>query len=76
MVASRAHYRAKRIDWDALRRPTATYAGYREYAVSKLCNVLFAYELARRLEGKPITSNALHPGVITTKLLWKGFGSK
>lgn len=49
------------------------YNGYRAYAQSKLANVLFAYELARRLDGSGVTSNTLHPGVIGTKLLHVGF---
>jgi len=49
------------------------YSGYRAYAQSKLANVLFTYELARRLEGTGVTANALHPGVIATKLLHVGF---
>jgi retinol dehydrogenase-14 len=36
--------------------------------------VLFAYELANQLKGKQVTSNALHPGVIATKLLHAGWG--
>jgi NAD(P)-dependent dehydrogenase (short-subunit alcohol dehydrogenase family) len=39
------------------------------YASSKLCNILFTFELARRLQGSGITANCLHPGVINTKLL-------
>ena len=49
------------------------YSGYRAYAQSKLANVLFTYELSRRLEGTGVTANALHPGVIGTKLLHVGF---
>ena len=49
------------------------YNGYRAYAQSKLANVLFTYELARRLEGTGVTVNALHPGVISTKLLHVSF---
>ncbi len=73
-VSSMAHA-SGRLDFDDL-DAKKRFDGYTAYATSKLCNVLFAYELARRLEGSPVTSNALHPGVITTKLLWKGFGSK
>jgi NAD(P)-dependent dehydrogenase (short-subunit alcohol dehydrogenase family) len=51
-----------------------SWSGYDAYASSKLMNVLFSNELARRLSGTPITSNALHPGVIATKLLRTGFG--
>lgn len=49
------------------------YSGYSAYANSKLANVLFAYELADELRGTHVTSNALHPGVITTKLLKAGY---
>lgn len=45
------------------------YNGYTVYEESKLANVLFTYELARKLEGKQVTVNCLHPGVIQTKLL-------
>jgi NAD(P)-dependent dehydrogenase (short-subunit alcohol dehydrogenase family) len=50
------------------------FGGYEAYATSKLMNVLFSNELARRLQNTRITSNALHPGVIGTKLLRSGFG--
>jgi len=50
------------------------YTMNRAYAQSKLANLLFTYELARRLEGTSVTANALHPGVIGTKLLETGFG--
>src|SRR5271165_4069416 len=50
-VASDAHYSAQGIDFGALRRPTRGITGLREYAVSKLCNVLFTQELARRVAG-------------------------
>ncbi|HUO48397.1 MAG TPA: SDR family NAD(P)-dependent oxidoreductase [Acidimicrobiales bacterium] len=68
VVASDEHFKAKGIDFDALRAPTATYTGLPEYAVSKLCNVLFAQELARRLEGTGVTTYALHPGVIASDI--------
>ena len=69
-VASAAHYSAPGIDFDALRRRTQTFTGQREYAVSKLCNVLFTGELARRLDGAGVTSYALHPGVVATDI-WR-----
>jgi retinol dehydrogenase-12 len=69
-VSSSAHYAAPGIDFDALRRRTATYTGQREYAVSKLCNVLFTRELARRLDGVGVTSYAVHPGVVASDL-WR-----
>ena len=47
------------------------YSGARAYNQSKLANVLFTYELARRLAGSGVTANALHPGVVRT-----GFGAE
>ncbi len=49
------------------------FTPYHAYAASKLANVLFSNALARRIERDGITSNVLHPGVITTKLLRAGF---
>jgi NAD(P)-dependent dehydrogenase (short-subunit alcohol dehydrogenase family) len=69
-VASDAHYSAKLIDWDALRKPTRTTTAMKEYGVSKLANVLFTKELARRLEGKQVTTYAVHPGVVATDV-WR-----
>jgi NAD(P)-dependent dehydrogenase (short-subunit alcohol dehydrogenase family) len=51
------------------------FDGYDAYARSKLANVLFTVELARRVASRGITTNALHPGVVGTKLLREGFGS-
>lgn len=42
------------------------YSGQRAYNQSKLANVMFTYELARRLQGSGVTTNALHPGVVRT----------
>jgi retinol dehydrogenase-12 len=69
-VSSEAHYGARGIDFDALRRRTRSFTGMREYAVSKLCNVLFTQELARRLNGAGVTSYALHPGVVASDI-WR-----
>ena len=69
-VSSAAHYGAPGIDFDALRRRTASFTGQREYAVSKLCNVLFTQELARRLDGSGVTAHALHPGVVASDI-WR-----
>jgi retinol dehydrogenase 14 len=54
-----------RIDFDDL-QGERSYSGARAYSQSKLANVLFSYELARRLDGTSVTSNALHPGVVST----------
>ncbi len=38
------------------------------YSLSKLCNILFTYELARKLHGSHITANCLHPGAVSTNI--------
>ncbi|MGN6871103.1 MAG: SDR family oxidoreductase [Solirubrobacteraceae bacterium] len=69
-VASIAHYDAHGIDWDAVRRPTRSLTGMREYSVSKLANILHAQELARRLDGSAVTTYSLHPGTIASDI-WR-----
>ena len=69
-VASKAHYRATGIDFDAVRRSTATRTALEEYGVAKLANVLFSAELARRLEGTGVTTYSLHPGVVASDV-WR-----
>jgi retinol dehydrogenase-12 len=69
-VSSDAHYNAAGIDWDALRRPARGITGLGGYAVSKLCNVLFSQELARRTAGTGVTTYALHPGVVASDI-WR-----
>ena len=63
-VASDAH-RGARLNFDDLQNKRR-YAGFRAYAQSKLMNVLFTYELSRRLEGSGVTANALHPGFVAS----------
>jgi len=72
-VSSDAHYQARGVDFESLRGPTRSFTGLGEYGVSKLCNVLFTQELARRLEAdgiKGVTTYALHPGVIASNI-WR-----
>jgi retinol dehydrogenase-14 len=54
-----------RIDFDDL-QGEGSYSGARAYNQSKLANVLFTYELARRLRDSSVTANTLHPGVVRT----------
>ena len=63
-ISSHAHAEG-RIDFDDL-QGERSYSGARAYNQSKLANVLFTYELARRLHATPLTANALHPGVVNT----------
>ena len=69
-VASNAHAQG-RIDFDDL-QGERDYSGARAYSQSKLANVLFTYELARRLQGSSVTANALHPGVVSTGVRRRG----
>lgn len=68
-VSSVAHYQAKGVDFDRLRQPTRSRTGLPEYAVSKLCNVLFTQELARRMNGRGVTTYALHPGIVASDMV-------
>ncbi len=69
-VSSDAHYQAKGIDFGVLRRRGRGITGMHEYAVSKLCNVLFSQELSRRMEGTGLTTYVLHPGVVASDI-WR-----
>ena len=69
-VSSDAHYQAKGVDFTAARQPTRTRTGLREYAVSKLCNVLFTQELARLDGAGAVSVCALHPGVVASDM-WR-----
>jgi len=63
-VSSNAHA-AGRIDFGDL-QGERSYSGARAYSQSKLANILFSYELARRLPATSVTANALHPGLVNT----------
>lgn len=65
-VSSKAHYGARGVDFDSLRRPATLLNTFACYEVSKLCNVLHAAELARRYGSQGLHSYALHPGVLAT----------
>jgi len=68
-VASDAHS-GSALNFDDLEYKQRRYNGFGAYAHSKLANIMFTYELARRLTGSTITANALHPGFVST-----GFGA-
>jgi NAD(P)-dependent dehydrogenase (short-subunit alcohol dehydrogenase family) len=72
-VASGAHHGARRgLDFDDLQCERARYRGFQVYCRSKLANVMFAAELARRLEGTHVTSNSMHPGYVHTNFAREG----
>jgi retinol dehydrogenase-12 len=64
-VSSEAHRMVKGMDFGDL-QGRRRYRGFRAYGQSKLANLLFTSELARRLEGTGVTANALHPGFVAT----------
>jgi NAD(P)-dependent dehydrogenase (short-subunit alcohol dehydrogenase family) len=66
-TASDAHKQGK-LNFDDL-QSEKNYSAFRVYGTSKLCNILFTRELARRLAGSGVTANCLHPGFVST-----GFG--
>jgi NAD(P)-dependent dehydrogenase (short-subunit alcohol dehydrogenase family) len=67
-VSSEAHRRG-RMHWEDLELKAGRYSSFAAYGQSKLANILFTRELARRLEGTRVTANCLHPGVVAS-----GFG--
>jgi retinol dehydrogenase 12 len=66
VVASEAH-RGVRLDFDDL-QGELRYDRWRAYKCSKLANIMFTYELARRLVGQGVSVNALHPGFVATDI--------
>ena len=64
-VSSSAHTNGK-MDFDDLQE-TKSYSAMRSYSQSKLAQVLFTYELAKKLQGTGVTVNAVHPGVVRTR---------
>uniref|UniRef100_T1J5Y8 Dehydrogenase n=1 Tax=Strigamia maritima TaxID=126957 RepID=T1J5Y8_STRMM len=67
-VASELHRRAS-IDWDDINLDQpGKYGTLKAYSQSKLCNILFSNELARRLQGSGVNVYSLHPGVINSEL--------
>jgi NAD(P)-dependent dehydrogenase (short-subunit alcohol dehydrogenase family) len=69
-VSSAAHERG-RVRWGDM-QARRRYRGFQRYCDTKLMNLLFTRELARRLEGTGVTANAVHPGTVATDLLLNG----
>jgi NAD(P)-dependent dehydrogenase (short-subunit alcohol dehydrogenase family) len=66
-VASIAH-RGVSLDLDDLENKKE-YKSFRVYGQTKLANVLFSHELARRLQGTGVTANCLHPGIVRSNIV-------
>ncbi len=73
VTVSSAMHRRARLDFDDL-HGERRFSAMTAYSRSKLANVLFSYELARRLEGDGVTANCLHPGTVATDLMRRRSG--
>jgi NAD(P)-dependent dehydrogenase (short-subunit alcohol dehydrogenase family) len=73
-VASEAHRQVSDMRWDDLSY-AGGYSSMKAYGQSKLANILFTRELARRLDPAKITANSLHPGVVRTRFGETGSGA-
>lgn len=71
-VSSGAHKASRGLDFDDLDRQRRRYRGMAAYNDSKLCNVYFTRELARRLDSAGVTANAFHPGFVRTNFAQEG----
>lgn len=70
-IASKAQMSVREVDWPGIERRSApVQSGFREYAQTKLMNVLHAKELARRLAATPAVATSLHPGVVASDI-WR-----
>ncbi|KYQ88735.1 short-chain dehydrogenase/reductase (SDR) family protein [Tieghemostelium lacteum] len=80
IVASRMHYKITKLDMDHLQSNEKTFSYQNDYSRSKLCNVLFAKELDKKLRarGSNVKVNSLHPGFAVTSLIreWGYFAQK
>ncbi|HEV8388081.1 MAG TPA: SDR family oxidoreductase [Nitrososphaera sp.] len=68
VTTSSIAHRGARIDFEDLQFNRKRYNGIRAYGQSKLANILFTRELARRLDGTSVTTNCFHPGGVRTNL--------
>jgi NAD(P)-dependent dehydrogenase (short-subunit alcohol dehydrogenase family) len=73
VVVSSGSHNGAVVDFDHLEEPPGA-GGFRTYGQSKLANLYFTYELAKKLEGTGVTVNALHPGVVATNFGRSGGG--
>lgn len=71
VVASKMHRWAKTLDLGWVKLPTHSVGALKEYSQTKLANILFTKELARRLEGSGVTTYAVHPGIVASDI-WRG----
>ena len=69
-ITSKVHKHVRFIDWELVIGKTSSNTGISEYAVSKLANILFNRELAKKLVGTNVSAYCLHPGIVDTNI-WR-----
>lgn len=69
VVSSRYHLKPRSLDLDDIQTVAGAYKGLAVYEQSKLCNVLFANALARRVADRGVTVNSVHPGDVATGIV-------
>jgi NAD(P)-dependent dehydrogenase (short-subunit alcohol dehydrogenase family) len=69
ITTSSVAHRGAHLDFDDIQFERKPYRGFTAYSQSKLANILFTKELAKRLEGTAVTANCFHPGVVRTNLI-------
>lgn len=72
ITTSSSAHKAGQIDFDDIQFERRRYSGISAYSQSKLANILFTRELARRLAGTQVTANCFHPGAVRTNLVQGG----
>jgi len=72
ITTSSSAHRAGQIDFDDIQFEKRRYSGISAYSQSKLANILFTRELARRLDDTQVAANCFHPGAVRTKLVQGG----
>jgi NAD(P)-dependent dehydrogenase (short-subunit alcohol dehydrogenase family) len=70
ITTSSVAHRGTQIDFDDIQFKKRPYSGIKAYSQSKLANILFTKELARRLKGSNVTANCFHPGAVRTGLAY------
>lgn len=70
VVASKMHRWSRLLDLSRVKLPTESPGGLREYSQTKLANILFATELAIRMQSRGVTTYAVHPGIVATDV-WR-----
>ena len=69
VVSSRYHLKPRALPLEDIHRVSGRYRGMEVYKQSKLCNVLFANELARRVRARGISAYSVHPGDVSTGIM-------